>query len=643
MTRGFLVGGFWGLVLAVFLAVVLSLAAPRPVAPPDPALSGVAMPEPAPRPTDAESALEGQSEGEVAPEPEPEPDAALEPDDTPDDTIEAENAPGSGALDQPQSGAIDQSEPPVTLAIVAPRLAAAPEEAALPRVPAIIAAVPALALPEPPTSLANLGVIPPRVPTDPLPGTPSNPRQAMGPGPRAGADAPPDQPPMPHFSTILIFTRPTEVSGLSTDGLAPGPLVLPAASALPRVATAIPALRLAQSAPEPLALPGPSQLLPGDLALLGDPASPRPGAVIPQPDAPSAPLAGDVPTAPEPDGTAPPPLTPLQSIARAAPAEAQGPSLSEANSLLQSGAGPSAEASASLAPVTPSRPTQASPARVDPAAPSPEPPPTSSASSELEEAETPRPESAGAGRALPRIGAPPPPAARDGLGSTEEPQASATRLDETAEADADGPILQRYAIPFDAPAGSPRLAVILRDTGADPLDLSGLDLPLTLAIDPALPDAMARAEAYRAAGQEVLIYAGDLTPEGLTAAVEAVPMALGFLEAARQDPRRLRAIEADLAASGRALIVPARGLNAAVRGAQEAGQIAASLDAQALTPSELARALERAALRAEREGRALLEAPASDAVIEDLALWAEGARGSRVTLAPVSAVLLAGP
>lgn len=234
--------------------------------------------------------------------------------------------------------------------------------------------------------------------------------------------------------------------------------------------------------------------------------------------------------------------------------------------------------------------------------------------------------------ALPRVG--PGGQRSDALGQETSADPPAAPAQEDAE-----PALDRFSVPF-APAGDrPLLAVILRDQGAAPLDLSGVALPLSLAIDPSLADAAARAEAYRMAGREVAIYAGALAPGEVPQAIQAVPGALGVLESAAPPAARTRSIRAEIEARGQALIVPARGLNSGVRAAREAGLAALSLDARADRLSELRRALERAVISAERTGFAVIEAPADPAVLVALQAWSASARGQQVEFAPLSAVV----
>ena len=101
------------------------------------------------------------------------------------------------------------------------------------------------------------------------------------------------------------------------------------------------------------------------------------------------------------------------------------------------------------------------------------------------------------------------------------------------EADADAPAWQRYAAAFQAPAERALYAVILIDAPADAsaeAALLALPAPVTVALDPADPDAPRRATAYRSAGHEVAILApGAENGDALSSALAALPEAVAWI------------------------------------------------------------------------------------------------------------------
>ena len=217
----------------------------------------------------------------------------------------------------------------------------------------------------------------------------------------------------------------------------------------------------------------------------------------------------------------------------------------------------------------------------------------------------------------------------------------------------------RFAAPFDNSAGLPFLAIVVADIGegAGGLDwesLASFGRPVTIAIDPSLPDAKDRAIAYRLAGHEVAILAPDL-PEGATASdleiayqsyasvlPEAVAL-IGTPDSAFQSDRRVaQHMVALLGTEGRGLVTYDRGLNPARQAAIGEGLANAtvfrSLDADEEGASTIARYLDRAAFEAARQGEVVIVATSRPETISALQEWiAAGAKGSAI--APVSAAM----
>lgn len=210
-----------------------------------------------------------------------------------------------------------------------------------------------------------------------------------------------------------------------------------------------------------------------------------------------------------------------------------------------------------------------------------------------------------------------------------------------------------------APSGQTVMAIVLIDVGVaagglDRAAIKALDVPVTVAIDPARPDAAEAAADYRAAGIEVAILATDL-PEGATAqdaevALEAwrraVPGAVAVVEppapAFQNDRLVAQAMVKALEREGLALVTQqGAGTNAAAGlaradGLPEAG-VWRVLDAARDSDADVGRALDRAEFEATRAGGTTVMLHAWPASVMGLREWAEA--GPKVTPAPVSAAL----
>ncbi|SDE92536.1 divergent polysaccharide deacetylase family protein [Limimaricola pyoseonensis] len=234
------------------------------------------------------------------------------------------------------------------------------------------------------------------------------------------------------------------------------------------------------------------------------------------------------------------------------------------------------------------------------------------------------------------------------------PEAGAA--DETALPD-DAPALLRYAAPHDAPAGAPLFSVTLIDDGA--LDAAvpaaaSIPFPVTIAIDPELPDAAERMAAWRAAGYEVA--ALSRLPRGATPADVEVAFGAAFA----QLPETVALVDAGdgglsadagvtrqaldrLAADGRGLAALAQGLATPLRRADEAGvpavEIYRDLDAAGQDARVIRRFLDQAAFRARQQGAVALLARLRPETVTALTLWGSQNRAGQVAQVPLSAVL----
>ena len=206
------------------------------------------------------------------------------------------------------------------------------------------------------------------------------------------------------------------------------------------------------------------------------------------------------------------------------------------------------------------------------------------------------------------------------------------------------PAWQRHAAAFEAPEGLAFYAVVLIDAPADPraeAKLLALSAPVTVALDPADPDAPRRAEAYRSAGHEVAILASGALP---AEAAAALPEAVAWLAPEADD------WPADDAGAERlAAMLEAEGLAVILRGDAPVG---APMDRLAVAPvvvavdptlesrAEVLALFDRAAEAVTGEAvTVLLGHVAHPPVLEALMQRAGRERAAPAAPAPLSAVL----
>ena len=236
-----------------------------------------------------------------------------------------------------------------------------------------------------------------------------------------------------------------------------------------------------------------------------------------------------------------------------------------------------------------------------------------------------------------------------------------TATDTAAEAAPDAgpqPAIIAFAAPFDATETRPLLAIVLIDAPDSPLDLAaltGFSFPVAFAIDPLLPDAAARAAAFRAEGFEVVMLASAI-PAGATATDTEVALGGGFAmlpeavalldtdtNRVQGDSPVLAAVVAALAATGHGLVSYPRGLNVAEQSAARADVPAATLfrvlDTDRERETVITRYLSRAAFAATQEGAVIIVGHTYPDTVAALYSWALGDRSEGVAIAPLSAVL----
>ena len=161
---------------------------------------------------------------------------------------------------------------------------------------------------------------------------------------------------------------------------------------------------------------------------------------------------------------------------------------------------------------------------------------------------------------------------------------------------------------------------------------------------------------YRAAGIEVGVQSAlplNATPTDVEIALEAtfatLPETVLLLDTGDGGLQNNRAVTEQamerLADDGRGLVTVSKGLNMALRAAEQAdvpaGVIFRDLDAQDQDARVIRRFLDQAAFRARQESGMLLLARVRPNTISALVLWGTANRAGQVAVAPVSAVLSA--
>ncbi len=341
-------------------------------------------------------------------------------------------------------------------------------------------------------------------------------------------------------------------------------------------------------------------------------------------DAPAVPPAPEIALGGEPEAARPDPL------AEAAPRQ---PQPDQPDAAIDAGSGAAADRpAAAVEPALPGSDTEVAELSQAPVVTIPEPP---------QGLRLPVPEiedqSPGVSGSLPRIGA-----------EAVDPDLAAL------------PALTRNAVPFEAAAGNPLMAMILFDAGeVRPTmeQLAEFPIPLAVALDPTAPEAPALMQGYRDAGLEVVALAP--VPEGADPAdVEVafqgyfniLPLSVAVLDVPDADlqasrPRAAQVVDI-LAETGHGLITYDRAFNAGLQIADQAG-VAARLVYRSIDPAgkhdiaAMKRFLDQAAFKAGQDGTVILTADMRPETLAALAEWTLGTRAASVTLAPVSAVLKA--
>lgn len=218
------------------------------------------------------------------------------------------------------------------------------------------------------------------------------------------------------------------------------------------------------------------------------------------------------------------------------------------------------------------------------------------------------------------------------------------------------PPIVLYSEAFSNPDNKPMMAIILIDDDASigVEALANFPQPLTMAIDPAAPDAAEKMARHRAAGFEVVSLI-DL-PKGATAqdaevalaaSFAAMPEVVAVLEGPGSGVQGNRSLADQVSAivegTGHGLVMQNNGLNTvfklALRNGIPAGVVFRDFDGAGQSGAVMRRFLDQAAFRAGQDGAVIMLGRVRPDTVSALLLWALQDRASRVALAPISAVL----
>ncbi|MCP1168826.1 divergent polysaccharide deacetylase family protein, partial [Limimaricola sp. ASW11-118] len=238
--------------------------------------------------------------------------------------------------------------------------------------------------------------------------------------------------------------------------------------------------------------------------------------------------------------------------------------------------------------------------------------------------------------------------------------ASRGTRDETQAApafDDDAPALLRFAAADTANGGQPRLSVVLIDDGkidAPVAAASSIPFPVTIAIDPEMPQARNRAARWRAAGYEIAAMArlpDNAAPSDVETAYdtafETLPETVALLDAGgagltSDNAVTARALER-LAQDGRGLAALSEGLATPLRQARGQGvpavEIYRDLGQVGQDDRVIRRFLDQAAFRARQQGAVALMGRLNPETITALTLWGNRTDREGVAPAPLSALL----
>ncbi|SMX22124.1 divergent polysaccharide deacetylase family protein [Boseongicola aestuarii] len=259
---------------------------------------------------------------------------------------------------------------------------------------------------------------------------------------------------------------------------------------------------------------------------------------------------------------------------------------------------------------------------------------------------------------LPRIGSDPVEVAPVLPSDDASQDATDTTPQETLRLDT-GDALTRWATAFEAPDDKPLMSIVLVHEGDAALAqdvVDGLPAAVSFGVNAGSPGAATIARAYRDMGREVVMIPSlpfEATPQDVEVALrvnfETIPEAVAVMDNSGDSFQSNRSAVAQVVdvvtASGHGLITFPRGLNTAHQRAERAGVptglIFRDIDGADETNEQIRRAMDRAAFRARQNEAVILVGRTEATTLEALAEWVLGNRAASVTLAPISAALMA--
>ena len=496
----------------------------------------------------------------------------------------------------------------------------------------------------------------PAIATDPVPEAPSDEAPADAPEPAPEIAAENTAEPLPDVSPVPAPTAEAPEADPAPANLdAPGSEIpadaqpAPGANDLDAPAPPPPAGEEQVALAEPSAdQPAQPQAVP-EAQPLPAPDNPPPAApeTNPQPQGtePTLPAPAQAGSGtPQPDANAPLATSPESSAPEAAPLESGTPDVATLDTATTEDAAPADPPALD--------PTSAGPSPE--ATQAPQPAPTTEAPPEP----APAPDTLAPDPALPEATLPGTSTVRVnrlGAAPAEEPPAEEPEPEALPE---DAPALLRYAATFEPPAQDrPLVSLILLDEGQADVDagaLAAMPVPVSVAIDPSLPDAAERLAAYRAAGIEALLVAS--LPDGalpqdaavfLEGGLRELPETVALLDLG-QGGLNARNATASMGLSmaareGRGVVLIPQGFNAGLAAAQIAGipaaEIQRDLDGEGQDAMAIRRGLDDAVRRAGQEGEVVLLGRIRPETLDAVTEWTQQGRAQEVTVAPVSALL----
>lgn len=214
----------------------------------------------------------------------------------------------------------------------------------------------------------------------------------------------------------------------------------------------------------------------------------------------------------------------------------------------------------------------------------------------------------------------------------------------------------RNALAANPLVGQPYMSIVLiEDASSVGMDALGdFPYPLTVAIDPATPNAAKRMKERRADGVEVMILA-DLPHEGTPQDAETalpvwfdrLPDVIGVLEGVKTGVQGNRALAEQVATivggDGYGLVLQNNGLNTvqklAARDGVPSGVVFRDFDGAGQDARAMRRFLDQAAFRARQEKAVIMVGRLTAETISTLLVWGLQDRANQVALVPVSASL----